>query len=79
MTGLQAFGEGDFSWDGKSKAQNLDWTTGNPSEIGDCATFNKMGLTSITCDTPSHYMCEGEVSKEKTSELPEKAYISIDL
>ena len=59
LTDLQSYGESGFSWDGKSKAISLDWYSGNPSEIGDCATYNKMGLSSIPCDSPSQYMCEG--------------------
>jgi len=58
LTDLQPFGNSGFSWNGNSGAPALDWAAGQPSDKGDCATFNKMGLSSTSCITPSNFMCE---------------------
>jgi hypothetical protein len=55
LTGLQPFGDKGFSWNGISDAQDLDWVKGSPSEVGACATFNKIG--------PSNFMCEEKRDK----------------
>jgi hypothetical protein len=60
MTGLLPFGDGGFSWDGISRAQGLDWINGSPSAIGDCTSFNKMGLQSVPCQRSSNFMCEAK-------------------
>jgi hypothetical protein len=58
LTDLQPFGNSGFSWNGNSGAPALDWASGQPSDKGDCATFNKIGLSSTSCTTPSNFMCE---------------------
>jgi hypothetical protein len=64
LTGLQPFGDKGFSWNGVSDAQGLDWVKGSPSQLGDCASFNKMGLHSAPCKKPSNFMCEEKLDKK---------------
>jgi hypothetical protein len=58
LTDLQPFGNSGFSWNGNSGATALDWASEQPSDKGDCATFNKMGLSSTSCTVRSNFMCE---------------------
>jgi hypothetical protein len=63
LTGLLPFGDKGFSWNGISDAQGLDWIKGSPSEVGACASFNKIGLHSSPCQKPSNFMCEEKQDK----------------
>jgi hypothetical protein len=59
MTSLQPLGEKGYTWDGSSGASFASWAPGEqPSQNGDCATFNKLGVSSTPCNEPSNFMCE---------------------
>jgi hypothetical protein len=66
MTGLQTFGDSGFSWNGISGAQTLDWAADFPSKVGDCSSFNKLGLMSIPCEAPTNFMCESRHQESTT-------------
>ena len=71
LTDLQPFGNSGFSWNGNGGAPVLDWASGQPSDKGDCATFNKMGLSSTSCTTPSNFMCEEKPAAAETNPAPQ--------
>jgi len=64
LTGLKPFGDKGFSCNGISDAQGLDWVKGSPSDVGVCASVNKMGLHSASCHKSSNFMCEERRDKK---------------
>lgn len=67
LTGLLPFGDNGFSWNGITVAQGLEWAKGSPSKIGECTTFNKMGLQSTPCQNSTNFMCEAKADQAKHS------------
>jgi hypothetical protein len=71
LTDLQPSGSSGFSWNGNGGATALDWAAGQPSDKGDCATFNKMGLSSTSCTMRSNFMCEVKPEAAVTNPAPQ--------
>lgn len=82
MTSLQPLGEKTVTWDGTSGASYTPWAPGEqPSQNGDCASFNKLGISSIPCNEPSNFMCEAkhlETTAAQTTEEKLHNEISVE-
>jgi hypothetical protein len=64
LADLKPFGNsGAFSWNGNTEAKNVEWASGEPSGKGDCNSYNKLGLSSVSCDEPMNFMCETKAAE----------------
>jgi len=73
MTGLQPLGEKGLTWDGASTASFTSWAPGEkPTQNGDCASFNKLGISSTPCDVPSNFMCEDKKLETTAAQTTEQ-------
>lgn len=75
MTNLQPLGDKGQTWDGTSRASFTSWAPGEqPSQNGDCASFNKFGISSTACNEPSNFMCEDKKLTTTAAHTTEQKY-----
>jgi hypothetical protein len=60
LTSLKKTGMDSFDWFGGFAAQSLQWGA-EPSAVAtgkDCAGLSAIGLSPVSCDEISHFVCE---------------------
>jgi hypothetical protein len=60
LTSLKKTGMDSFDWFGGFAAQSLQWAA-EPSAVSsgkDCAGLSAIGLSPVSCDEISHFVCE---------------------
>jgi hypothetical protein len=70
LTSLKKTGIDTYNWFGGVTAQTLEWAS-DPSAVTegkDCAGLSTLGLSPISCDTLSTFVCESkDPNAEKTT------------